>query len=101
MSDMDLDLHTDGPVLEFPEDTWRTDPEEMSKWLRRIRDAVSAQDPWALLGQRPDCDVFVFSCTTHGIWECALWSTRVRLMFAPGQRWDDWESPATSQGEGV
>jgi len=89
MTDMDLTLSTKGPVLEFPEDTWRDDEQEIIKWRAAIWEAVSYQNPWALLGMRPDGDVWVFGCTDTGIWEAARWSTRVRLLFDEGQRWDD------------
>lgn len=85
---MDLNLHTDGPVLSFPEDTWRTDPEELNRWHRVLLEAVQWQNPWALLAERPDCDVWVFGVTHTGIWECAKWGTRVRLLFAEGESWD-------------
>ena len=101
MSDdpMNLRLHADGPVLEFPEDTWRDDPEEMADWLGVIRNAVGYQNPWALLAMRPDGDVWVFGCTHEGIFECARWGTRVRLMFAEGESWEDWEMPERSKAD--
>ena len=91
MADMDLVLHTDGPTLEFPPDTWRNDTKNVNAWQERIAAAVGFNNPWALLGMRPDGEVWVFGCSTDDIWQCAHWSVRVRLMFGPGQHWEDWE----------
>jgi hypothetical protein len=74
-------LHAVGEPLEFPEDTWRTDPTEAAKWRATLREAVSEHDPWALLGQRPDGKVHVFDTDWGGADQCASWSTRVWLMF--------------------
>lgn len=89
MADMDLTLSTKGPVLEFPQDTWRNDEAEIAKWRAVIWNAVSYQNPWAILAQRPDGDTWVFSCTNVGVWEAARWGTRVRLLFDETQHWDE------------
>lgn len=89
---MDLTLHACGPILEFPPDTWRTDPGNLLAWHKRLRDAVSWHNPWALLMMRPDGDVYVFDCTNESIFRAAGWGTQARLMFAEGEHWDpDWE----------
>lgn len=90
MSDMDLVLHTDGPAIEFLADTWRNE-ENNNEFQSRIQNAVNWNNPWALLSQRPDGDVFVFGCDAHGVWMASRWGTRVRLMFAPGEKYEDEE----------
>jgi len=74
-------LHVVGEPLEFPPDTWRTDPTARTNWLEDLREAVSEHDPWALLGQRPDGDVFVFGSSSGDTEQCAAWATRVWMMF--------------------
>ena len=51
MSDMDLVLHTDGPVIEFLADAWRNE-ENNNEFQHRIQSAVNWNNPWALLSMR-------------------------------------------------
>ena len=77
-------LHVVGEPLLFPENVWRNDSVEAARWIGALWEVVRSEDPWAMLGQRPDGDVMVFDTSESGVAHCADWATRVWFMYPKG-----------------
>jgi hypothetical protein len=73
----------EAPSLD-PEHETRATPAWTRRWFEELADAVSADDPWGLLGQRPDGDYFLFSCRRDDVRACAEYSVRVWLLYPEG-----------------